>query len=319
MKIVFMGTPEFAVPSLRQVAASGHQILAVVSNPDRPSGRGRRTGPPPVKGVALELGLEVLQPASIDDAGFAEELASRDPDLFVVVAFSILPRRLLTVPRLGSVNLHPSLLPAYRGAAPIVWALFNGESETGVTTFLLSRHVDAGDILLQENVAIEPEETAGELEARLREIGAGLVVASLDGFEKGVLTPSPQGHRGASRAPKLGREDGRLDWRLSTEILRNRVRGANPVPGAFTEWAGGVLKVHRARRADGDFRGEPGTVLLAGAKEGGGVVVATGDGALRLVEVQPSGSPRMEATAFVRGHRLEAGMVLGAAADASGE
>ena len=317
MKIVFMGTPEFGVPSLRQVAASGHRILAVVTNPDRPSGRGRRAGPPPVKGVALELGLEVLQPASLDDTGFAEELASRGADLFVVVAFSILPRRLLAVPRLGSVNLHPSLLPAYRGAAPIVWALFNGESETGVTTFLLSRHVDKGDILLQERVAIEPEETAGELEARLREIGAGLMVASLDGLEKGVLTPSPQGDRGASRAAKLGREDGRLDWRLPTEALRNRVRGANPVPGAFTEWAGGVLKVHRARRADGDFRGEPGTVLLAGAKEGG-VVVATGDGALRLVEVQPSGSPRMEATAFVRGHRIAAGMVLGAAADASG-
>lgn len=317
MKVVFMGTPEFAVPSLRQMAASRHEIVAVVTNPDRPSGRGRRTSPPPVKGVALELGLEVLQPASPDDAGLAEDLASLGADLFVVVAFSILPRRLLAVPRLGSVNLHPSLLPAYRGAAPIVWALFNGESETGVTTFLLSRRVDAGDILLQERAAIEPEETAGELEARLREVGAGLVVASLDGLEEGTLTPRPQGDRGGSRAPKLSREDGRLDWRLPTEALRNRVRGANPVPGAFTEWDGGVLKVHRARRVDGDLGGDPGTVLLADAKDGG-VVVATGDGALRLVEVQPSGSPRMEATAFVRGRRIEAGMVLGAAADASG-
>lgn len=317
MKVVFMGTPAFAVPSLRQLTASGHEVLAVVTNPDRPSGRGRRTSAPPVKGTALELGLKVLQPTSLGDTGVADELATLDADLFVVVAFSILPRRLLAVPRLGSVNLHPSLLPAYRGAAPIVWALFSGESETGVTTFLLSPRVDAGDILLQERVAIEPDETAGELEARLREIGAALVVASLDGLEKGVLTPIPQGTAGASRAPKLGREDGRLDWRLSTEDLRNRVRGANPVPGAFTEWAGGVLKVHRACRADGDFRGEPGTVLSAGPKEGG-VVVATGDGALRLVEVQPAGSPRMEGAAFVRGHRIEAGMVLGAEALASG-
>jgi len=318
VKVVFMGTPEFAVPSLRQVATSGHEVLAVITNPDRPSGRGRRTSAPPVKGAALELGLQVLQPTSLDANDVADELASLDADLFVVVAFSILPRRLLAIPRLGSVNLHPSLLPAYRGAAPIVWALFNGETETGVTTFLLSPRVDAGDVLLQERVAIEPEETAGELEARLREIGASLVVASLDGLDKAGLTPSPQrGAKGASRAPKLGREDGRLDWRLSTENLRNRVRGANPVPGAFTEWAGGVLKVHRARRAEGGFRTEPGTVLFAGAKEGG-LVVATSDGALQLLEVQPAGSPRMEAAAFVRGHRIEVGMVLGAPADASG-
>ena len=306
-----MGTPDFAVPSLRQLAASRHDIAVVVTNPDRPSGRGRRTSPPPVKTAALELGLEVLQPPAVDNLELASQLAEIDADLFVVVAFSILPDHLLTIPRLGSVNLHPSLLPAYRGAAPIVWALFNGETETGVTAFLLSPRVDAGDILLQETVAIEADETAGELEERLRDVGAGLIGASVDGLEDGRLKPKPQPDRAASRAPKLSREDGRLDWSWPTERLRNRVRGANPQPGAFTEWVGGVLKVHRAAAASGDLRGKPGTVLCADPKQG--LIVATGDGALELTEVQPPGKPRMEAAAFLLGHAIEVGTALGVA------
>jgi methionyl-tRNA formyltransferase len=309
MRILFLGTPSFAVPSLRRLAASRHQVAAVVTNPDRPKGRGRRLAPPPVKEAALELGLEVLQPESLKGDELSRRLAAYGADAFAVVAFSILPRSLLALPRLGSVNLHPSLLPAYRGAAPIVWALFNGEGETGVTTFRLNPRVDAGDLLLQERVAIDPEETAGELEERLRELGADLMVRTFDGLEDGTIAPSPQVAESVTRAPKLSRQDGRLDWTWTTEALRNRVRGANPMPGAYTEWGDQVLKVHRARPWNGPETGEAGTVLVADARHG--LVVATGDGALSLTEVQPSGRARMEGTAFVLGHPVEVGERLG--------
>ena len=307
MKLVFMGTPHFAVPCLRRLAASAHQVVAVVTNPDRPQGRGQRLAAPPVKEAAIELGLEVLQPAALDEPGLAEHLAACQPDLFAVVAFSILPRPLLEVPRLGSVNLHPSLLPAYRGAAPIIWAVIRGERETGLSTFLLNPRVDAGDLLLQERVAIDPEETAGELEARLGPLGADLLLRTVDGLEQGTIEPQRQDQGRVSRAPKLQKEDGRLDWNQPTEALRNLIRGANPMPGAFTEWTGGLLKVHRSRPAD--QRGEPGTVLLADPRQG--LVVATGDGALLLTEVQPAGKPPMEGSAFVRGYPIQAGDHLG--------
>ena len=282
----------------------------MVTNPDRPAGRGRLLQPPPVKRAASALGLRVLQPDSPRDPGLAGELRALAPDVLAVVAWSILPGRLLRVPRLGSVNVHPSLLPAYRGAAPIVWALFDGCTETGVTTFLLNRRVDAGDILLQEGVAIGGDETAGELEARLAEDGARMLVQSLDGMEEGSLQPRPQLQEGVSRAPKLTREDGRIDWGWPAERVRNRVRGANPVPGAFTEWARGVLKVHRAEPAGPVGEGvPPGQVLGAGDREG--VVVACGDGALRLTEVQPAGRPRMSGGAFARGYPLGPGDRLG--------
>jgi methionyl-tRNA formyltransferase len=303
-----MGTPVFAVPSQRRLVASAHQVVAAVTNPDRPQGRGQRLAPPPVKEAALELGLEVLQPSALDEPGLSARLAQYQPDLFVVVAFSILPRPLLEVPRLGSVNLHPSLLPAYRGAAPIVWAVIRGECQTGLSTFLLSPRVDAGDLLLQEPVAIDPEESAGELEARLSPLGAELLVRTVDGLERGSIAPCRQDRSRVSRAPKLKKEDGRLDWTQPTEALRNHIRGTNPMPGAFTEWQGGLLKVHRSRPVPGQ-RGEPGAVLLADPRQG--LVVATGDGALLLTEVQPAGKPPMEGSAFVRGYPIQAGDRLG--------
>ena len=261
MKILFMGTPEFSVPSLRLLAAGKHEVAAVVTNPDRPRGRGRRTAPTAVKAVAAELGLPCLQPDSVAHPGLPGILSDRGCDLFVVVAFPILPDELLAVPPMGAVNLHPSLLPAYRGAAPIPWTLFNGERETGVTTILLNSQVDAGDILLQQRVAVGKEETAGELEQRLAELGAGLVAATVDGLERGELHPRPQPAAGACRAPKLSREDGRLIWSQSTESVRNRIRGANPVPGAFTTWERDrVLKIHRAHPCGVILPGAAGTV-----------------------------------------------------------
>ena len=309
MRVVFLGSPAFAVPSLERLAASRHEVAAVVTNPDRAAGRGRRLRPPPVKVAAETLGLPILQPASPRQPDLPEQLAVVEPDAFAVIAFSILPKRLLAVPRLGSVNVHPSLLPAYRGAAPIIWALFDGCTETGISTFLLNPSVDAGDILLQERVAIDPDETAGELEARLAVDGAELLLRSLDGLEDGTLEPQPQIGTGSTRAPKLTRQDGQIDWTWPAERVRNRVRGANPMPGAFTSWSGSGLKVHRAQISPGE--GTPGTVLIADGRDG--IVVACGRGALRLTQVQPEGRPRMMADAFVRGYRLAVGERLGSA------
>jgi methionyl-tRNA formyltransferase len=309
VRIVFMGTPDFAVPTLQRLAASRHEIAAVLTNPDRPAGRGRQPQAPPVKDAALVLGLDVLQTADLSDPELAAQLNAYSPDLFAVVAFSILPPALLALPPRGSVNLHPSLLPAYRGAAPIIWAVINGEEETGITTFHLNERIDAGDILLQRQVCIGPEETAGELDARLRQLGADLIVETIDGLEAGGLAPQPQPRRAASRAPKLAKEDGRIDWTRSTSAVFNLIRGTNPVPGAFTEWSGSLLKIHRARVLENAQRQIPGSVLAADARDG--LVVATGDGALALTEVQPAGRAKMEARAFVRGHALESGARFG--------
>ena len=302
-----MGTPRFAVPSLKALAQSRHQIIAVVTNPDRPQGRGRQLASPPVKEQALKLGLEVLQPAAVNGPELAATLAARTPDLFVVVAFSVLPRHLLAIPRLGSINLHPSLLPAYRGAAPIIWAVANGEQETGITTFQLSPRIDAGHILLQRRFAIGHEETAGELEARLCVEGAKMVVETVDGLEEGRLTGQPQGMDGVSRAPKLTKKDGQIDWNQPAEQVRNLVRSMNPIPGAYTHWQGKTLKVHRTQHAASD--GAPGTVLCADGHRG--LTVACGEGALQLTQVQPAGKAVMEGTAFVRGYPIAAGMRLG--------
>ena len=309
MKLVFMGTPGFAVPSLKRLAASAHEISAVLTNPDRPRGRGRRPSPPPVALSARGLGFEVLRAKNLNDPELAARLAEFEPDLFVVVAFSILPPRLLEIPALGALNLHPSLLPAYRGAAPIIWAIVNGEHTTGITTLLIDARLDAGDILMQRSVAIGPQETAGELEGRLQDLGADLLAESVDGLQQGTLTPRPQPRSGGSWAPKVGREDGRIDWNQPAEAVRNRIRGTNPVPGAFTEWGSGRLKVHRALRLDSSVQGEPGTVLRADPRRG--IVVQAGDGALLLTEVQPPGKSRMEGKAFVLGYQIEEGIRLG--------
>ncbi len=302
-----MGTPHFAVPTLERLATSRHHVLAVVTNPDRPKGRGRKLAASPVKEKALALGFAVVQPESTEDLDLHAALADLAPDLFVVVAFSILPKALLAVPRIGSVNLHPSLLPAYRGAAPIVWAIANGERETGISTFLLNPRVDAGDLLIQRRIAIGADETAGELEGRLCPLGADIVLETVDGLEAGTLSPLPQDKRGATRAPKLNKEDGRIDWSQPAEHIRNRIRGFNPFPGAFTTHGNQQLKIHRARQADGV--GPAGQVLQADGRSG--LVVACGQGALSLESVQPAGKAPMASSAFLLGHSIVPGMRLG--------
>ncbi len=307
MKLVFMGTPDFAVPSLELLANRGHEIAAVVTRPDRAQGRGRKLTPPPVKAAAHRLGLPVLQPHALNARDFLVRLQGLDADLFVVVAFVILPWIVLTIPKVGSVNLHPSLLPKYRGAAPINWAIIRGETETGISVFRLTRRVDAGDLLFQQAVGIDPDETAGELSERLRILGANALANVVEGLERDELASKPQPKTGVTRAPRLEKEDGRIDWTCRAASIRNLVRGTNPFPGAFTTWRGEYLKVHRAAVADGT--GLPGEVVLADGRKG--CLVAAGEGAVALEEVQPAGKGRMSGAELVRGYRIEAGEVLG--------
>ena len=304
-----MGTPDFAVPSLEGVAQSGHDLAGVVTRPDSPRGRGQQMQPTDVKAAVASLGLDVpvLQPESLRDEIFHAQLQALEPDLFAVVAFLILPRSVLAIPKLGSVNIHPSLLPKYRGAAPIQWAIINGETETGVTIFFLSPRVDAGDILVQQKVEIGSNETAGELYERLKMKGAELLIRAIDGIAEGPVIPVPQTDEGVSRAPKLKREDGEIDWSKSAGDIRNLIRGTNPFPGAFTLWRNKLLKVHRATVDTG--MGEAGTVIEADGKRG--LIVGTGEGVLALDEVQPAGKKRMSGADFVRGYRIEVGEKFG--------
>ena len=304
-----MGTPDFAVPSLVSVAQSGHDLVGVVTRPDRPRGRGQQMQPTDVKAAVASQGLDVsvLQPESLRVENFHAQLQALEPDLLAVVAFLILPRSVLAIPKLGSVNIHPSLLPKYRGAAPIQWAIINGETETGVTIFQLSPRVDAGDILIQEKVAIGENETAGELYERLKAKGAELLIRAVDGMADGSIMPVPQTDEGVSRAPKLEKEDGEIDWSKGAGDIRNLIRGTNPFPGAFTLWRNKLLKVHRATIDTG--QGEAGTVIGADGKRG--LIVGTGEGALVLDEVQPAGKRRMSGADFVRGYRIEVGEKFG--------
>lgn len=302
-----MGTPDFAVPSLRRLAQSAHPVVAVVTRPDAPQGRGRALAPPPVKLAAGALGMPVLQPESLSDPCFLEALRACDADLFVVVAFPILPGEVLKIPRQGSINLHASLLPRYRGAAPIQRAIIAGETETGLTTFLLTPRMDTGDILMQRRVEIGPEETAGELADRMKRVGADLLAETVEGLASGALAPVSQPSKGATKAPKLTREDGRIDWSQDAETIRNLIRGTNPDPGAFTTWRGNLLKVHRAVEDPLAPPGQRGEIVAAAE----GVTVATAEGGLRLTEVQPSGKKRMTGAEWVRGYRLQIGEMLG--------
>ena len=304
-----MGTPDFAVPSLEGVAQSGYELAGVVTRPDSPRGRGQQMQPTDVKAAVASLGLDVpvLQPESLRDEIFHAQLQALEPDLFAVVAFLILPRSVLAIPKLGSVNIHPSLLPKYRGAAPIQWAIINGETETGVTIFFLSPRVDAGDILVQQKVEIGSNETAGELYERLKMKGAELLIRAIDGIAEGSVIPVPQTDEGVSRAPKLKKEDGEIDWSKSAGDIRNLIRGTNPFPGAFTLWRNKLLKVHRATVDTG--MGEVGTVIEADGKRG--LIVGTGEGVLALDEVQPAGKKHMSGADFVRGYRIEVGEKFG--------
>jgi len=277
----------------------------VVTQPDRPAGRGLSPRPSPVKIAALELGLPLFQPDSINAPQSISRLRELSLDLMVVVDYGqLLKKTVLEIPRLGCINLHASLLPRYRGAAPVAWAILNGERETGVSVFLLDEGMDTGPLLAQRAVAIGPEETRGELEERLAQLGAELLVEAILGYSRGELTPRPQ-PPGGSRAPRLKKSDGLIDWSWPAEKVERWVRGMNPWPSAFTYFRGKRLKLHRVRLAEGEG-GEPGCLLPAGRR----LFVSCGRGLVELLEVQPEGKKRLTAQEFLNGYRIKPGEKL---------
>lgn len=308
-RVVFFGSPDFALPTLEALWSSAYRPLRIVSQPPRRAGRGRKPTDPPVARWATAHDVGVVQPRKVGAPCFVDWLAALTPDVAIVVAFGqIFPQRLLEVPRCGCINLHASLLPKYRGAAPIQAAIAAGERETGVTTMLMEAGLDSGPILLQRRTAIAAEETAPELAARLAEMGARLVVDTLEGLEHGSVHPRPQDDEAATYAPRLVKEDGWVDWTLSAEQIERLSRALQPWPGLTCLCRGEPLKIHRVRRLERDagVHAEPGTFL---GVENRALAVATGDGVLGLIEVQRPGKKVLGALDFEHGEQLERGSV----------
>ena len=303
-----MGTPGFAVPSLEALAA-GHDVALVVTQPDRPKGRGRRIEPPPVKVSAERLGLRVVQPSSMREESVLQALAAAKADLFVVVAFGhILRESVLKLPRIACINVHASLLPAYRGPAPIQWAVINGERETGVTTMIMDKGLDTGDILLTDRETISETDTAGSLHDRLARRGAALLGRTLAAFADGSIKRTTQDGARATYAPLLKKTDGLIDWKRPAAAIEPFVRGMTPWPGAYTFWNGVRLKVFKTDLSSAPRDVAPGTVL---ASPPGELVVAAGDGALSIREVQGASGSRLPVSEFLRGCRIRTGEILG--------
>ena len=308
MRLIFLGTPEFAVPTLEAIVSAGHEVLLVITQPDRPRGRGGSTAAPPVKQAALRLGLPVYQPERVRRPEALERVLDVRPDAMVVVGYGqIIPQSIIDIPRLGILNVHASLLPKYRGAGPIQWAIANGETRTGVTTMRIDAGLDTGDMLLKAETEIGPEETAPELGARLAALGAGLLVETLAGLERGSIAPEQQKSGEATLAPILKKEDGRIDWNLPAGTIHNRVRGFQPWPGAYTGFRGQQLHIWRSRVAGAQEAAskQPGAISLKPLR------VACGSGSLELLEVQLEGRRRVSAADFANGSRLTGKDILG--------
>ena len=298
-----MGTPEFAVPSLRILLENNYAIRAVVTAPDKPRGRGQHLSPTPIKEVALKHGLPLLQPESLKEPGFADAVRALHPDLIVVVAFRILPREVFTLARLGSFNLHASLLPKYRGAAPINWAIINGERETGVTTFLLQEKVDTGSILLQARLPITDDDDAGTLHDKLADVGAEIVLHTVRMMEQGKTNPRTQEDSLASPAPKIFKDDCHINWNLPAASVRNFIRGLAPYPAAFARHKGKILKLYKTRVLDVAPRESSGSVVTTPTS----LHVSTADTMLDIMELQQEGRKRMGVEEFLRGYRIGTG------------
>ncbi len=310
MRIVFMGTPEFAVPSLKLLIEQGYEVVAVVTQPDRPKGRKKTLTPPPVKEAALSLGLPVLQPERMRHADAVAAVAEYEPDLVVTAAYGqILPKSLLDLPRLGCINVHGSLLPKYRGGAPIQRSIINGESSTGVTIMYMAEGLDTGDMISSVELPITDGDTAGTMFEKLSAAGAELLGATLPSIAAGEAKAVAQQEELATYAPNLNREDERIDWSKTARQLFNQVRGLSPMAGAFTTLNGEVFKVWRCAAEGKDGKeAQWGEVVSAGTE---GIQVQTGAGLLTLLEIQPAGKKRMDAAEWLKGARLEPGTVLG--------
>jgi methionyl-tRNA formyltransferase len=303
MRILFMGTPEFAVPSLRILLDHGYEVAGAVTAPDKPRGRGQHVSCTPVKSFALSHHLPIYQPETLRDSSFISEVRQLAPDLIVVVAFRILPREIYTIPKFGSFNLHASLLPKYRGAAPITWAIMNGEQESGVTTFFLQEKVDTGSILLQARVKIGEDETAGELHDTLSEVGAEMVFQTVRLIELGRAQPRLQNDALACPAPKIFKNDCRIDWNKSARQVHDFIRGLSPHPASWTTHNGKNIKIYRS-------------IIVEAHAQGSGIIlertedtlrIGTGSGGISVLEIQQEGKRRLSIAEFLRGYSIEAG------------
>ena len=307
-RMVFMGTPDFARDSLKALYEANHEIVGVVTNPDRPKGRGMKMVASLVKEYALEKNLPVYQPEKVrNNEEFVQTLKELKPEIICVVAYGkILPKEILDIPQYGCINLHGSLLPQYRGAAPIQWAILNGDKVTGVTTIYMNEEMDAGDIILKEEVEIKEEETTGELWDRLAKVGASVLVKTVEQIEKGIA-PREKQDINYTIAPMLTKEMAKIDWEtMTTEKIYHLVRGLNPIMGAYTFYEGKKIKLWKVEKASlvaGEEKQKPGTILLADPKQG--LVIQTVDGAIRAVEVQGENAKRMQVADFLRGNQLE--------------
>ena len=312
MRIAFMGTPDFAVPSLRALIGAGYDVVGVICQPDRPKGRGHKLAACPVKEEALRAGIPVFQPERIKRPEGVEMVRALAPDLCVTAAFGqIISQEILDIPPLGTINVHSSLLPRHRGSAPINWSIIGGDTVTGVTTMFTDRGMDTGDILLRRETPIGPAETAGELTDRLAQMGAELLIETIRALEAGTLTRTPQNPDEATYEPKMDKELGRVDFSKTAEEIDRLVRGTTPWPGAFTTLRGENVKLFAVRRLTHAPSAEPGTVVAADGKRG--LVVSCGDGDLELIEIQMPGAKRMRAADYLRGHSIETGICLGRA------
>ena len=307
LKVVFMGTPDFAVPSLKALKREGYEVPLVITQPDKPAGRGKRLRPPPVKVLAQELGLRVYQPEKVKEnwelKGILEGIK---PDLIVVAAYGkILPEWLLDLPKYGTINVHASLLPKYRGASPIQWAILNGEKETGITIMKVIPELDAGPILSQKKVKIEEEDNAKTLHDKLANLGAELLVETIPKFVFGEIEPVPQDEGRATYCPQIKKEMGRVNWQEGSREIFNKVRAFYPWPCAFTSFKGKGIKLLKVRPVEGE--GEPGEVI----EVKGGLKVATGEGALLIERLKPEGKKEISGEEFVRGYRVRVGDSFG--------
>jgi len=311
LKVIFMGTPDFAVPVLKTLAEN-YTVVAVVTKVDKPKGRGNKLTPTPVKELAVSLGIDVIQPENVRTDEFYDALCNYGADVFVTAAYGkILPVRIIDIPKYGCINVHASLLPHYRGAAPIWRVIMNGETETGVTTMFTDEGMDTGDILLAEKCEIDDEITVGELYDKLSDMGSELIVKTIDGILDGSVTRTPQEHEKATYAPMVGKEDGNIDWSLDAKSIHNLVRGTNPFPTAFTYLDGERIKIWRTRVEDRQVVSSadmcPGSVINV-SKDG--IDVLTGDGVIRILELQGNSSKRMSVRDYLNGHKIDLGQIF---------
>lgn len=307
IKIVFMGTPEFAVPSLDILFKNGYNIACVVTAPDKPQGRGLKLAQSEIKKYALEHNLPILQPEKLKDDNFIKHLEAIAPDIIVVVAFRILPREVYTLAKLGSFNLHASLLPKYRGAAPINWAVINGETKTGVTTFFLDDKVDTGNIIFQEEVDIHSDETAGDLHDKLMYVGANLVLKTVRAIINNTAPKIQQSDLSASPAPKIFKEHCKIDWNNPMEKVHNLIRGLSPYPAAFTTYKGKIIKIYKSEKTNTKSEMLPGSIKVN--KED--LFVACNDNLLKIIELQLEGKKKLKIEEFLRGFNFQSGDMLG--------